>query len=623
MEDDSALHSQTGGSGDEIRLEHKTEVKEIPDATSEVEMVVEADEEKQGEGFEKDKDENKALDEDEGVSPAPVSDLHSSTSAEEKRESGGSCNLPTEEAKNEVITSLQSSDLLLHPIQRRQPPTRGSHLTKRDKKIIEKIRSYYEAAAEAEEEEAEEEGEQAEGVATIRRNSFSQIPSGLVKESVSRFDVSGHQGEPESGQSMSETINEETYGETDPCFINGPTSSPTPLSVDAESDRQADKPISSLDSDADRPMETPTSTMMQDQETPNQVGENLQQNHPVGEESEIQDKNGNVRYGLLEEEDLWDKQEGKTSVVATGKQDGHSLQGEGPSISKQDETTCPENQAVINSCEKTVSIESKESCKEPSTPSRTEQCLKTDTKIQSTWTSSKHRELAKTSGNLEGLPSQIKVGGWSRHSRIVTANRALFEGMGSDVTSFGLFESNPVVDSVLIENSERILSKVQTLASMYSAKASTMKVPLHQKRAYGVRNQSWGSGTLTGHSTQTHTRSQQQVQSQAQKQIPAQCRQQPKHQMEINQSETRTGTHTQSETKNLSKTTTQSGEQQTHFQNQTKICSQNQTMNMENQRIQEGRMMKRAQSLTNGKVVLRFIKIYHYHHKCDTATWSL
>ncbi|XP_069390953.1 platelet binding protein GspB isoform X2 [Paralichthys olivaceus] len=591
MEEDGPLHSPTGGSADENKT--TTEVKEIPDATSEVEMV-EADGEKEGEGVEEDKDEEKTWDEGEGVTPAPTSDLHSSTSAEEKRESGGSCNSPTEKENNEVATSLQSSDPLLHPIQRRQPPTRRSHLTKRDKKIIEKIRSYYEAAAEAGEEEAEEEEEQGEGVAGRRRNSFSQIPSGLVKESVSRFDVSGHQGEPESGQSMSETISGGTDGETDLCFFTGPISCPTPLSAVAESDGQADKPISSLDSDADAPIETPASTMMQDQQTPNQAGENLQQNQPVGEESETQD---NVCNGLLEEEYLKDKQEGQTSVVTTGRQNGLSLQVDScseivPSISTQDETTCPENQAVVNGCEKTGAIESKGSCKEPSTPSHTEQHLKTET-------SSKHRELAKPSGNLECLPSQIKVGRWSRHSRIVTANRALFEGMGSDVASFGLFESGPSVDSVLIENSERILSKVQTLARMYSAKASTMKVPLHQKRAYGAWNQSWGSGALnwTGHSTQTHTRSQQQVQSQAQKQIPAQRWQQTQDQMITNQSVTKTGTHTQSETKVQSQTTTQSRKQQTNFLNQTKICSQNQTLNTENQRIQEERMIKRA--LTN------------------------
>uniref|UniRef100_A0A8C2FKM0 Pleckstrin homology domain containing, family G (with RhoGef domain) member 2 n=1 Tax=Cyprinus carpio TaxID=7962 RepID=A0A8C2FKM0_CYPCA len=55
-------------------------------------------------------------------------------------------------------------------------------LTKSDKQIIEKIRSYYEAA-----EAGVEEGQ------TARRNSFSHIPAGLVKDSVSRFNVCVHQ----------------------------------------------------------------------------------------------------------------------------------------------------------------------------------------------------------------------------------------------------------------------------------------------------------------------------------------------------------------------------------------------------------------------------------------------
>ena len=74
--------------------------------------------------------------------------------------------------------------------------------------IIEKIRSYYEAAEAQAGAEAGGEAEETEGASDgqtpQRRNSFSQIPSGLVKESVSRFDVSGHQDslcESESGRS--------------------------------------------------------------------------------------------------------------------------------------------------------------------------------------------------------------------------------------------------------------------------------------------------------------------------------------------------------------------------------------------------------------------------------------
>ncbi|XP_044057476.1 mucin-5AC isoform X3 [Siniperca chuatsi] len=632
MDNDSTLQSQTGGFAEEDGLENETttnEVQEIPEATSQVEKEVEADGETQGEVVEKEKEEKKTRDEGEGESiiPAPTSDLHPSISAEEEIENSSSCPLPRKEAITKANISSPNPDLLHHPIQRRQLPTRGSHLTKRDKKIIEKIRSYYEAAAEAEEEEEEEEDEQGEGVASRRRNSFSQIPSGLVKDSVSRFDVGGHQGEPESGQSKCETteaIDRETDQETEPYSPTGPISFPTPRLADAENDN----PISSLDFDAEASIKSSTSTVMQDRETPNQDGLNLQSNPnwPVGEEAEIQDKNGKVSKGPLEE-GLEERQEGKTSVVATGEQSGNSLQGEGPAITKQykcrDETTNTSvgNQAVMYGHEpyQAGPAEPNGNHKEPSTPlSPTEQYQKTETKTQSSLTRTKHRDLAKPCGNLEVLPSQIKVGRWSRHSRIVTANRALFEAMGSDVASIGLFEASPVVDPMLMKNSERILSKVQTLARMYSTKASTMKVPLHQKRASAVRNPSWGSGRLSEYSTQTQTKSQTQVQSQTQIHTPTEYRQQTHYQMEINQSNTHTetkyGTQTHSEAKVPSQTITQARQQsqiqtksqmwsqtQTHSQNQTKTCSQyqTQTMSWEDQTIQEERMIKRAESLTN------------------------
>lgn len=251
LENDSNPQSQTGGSGDENGLEDETttnEVKEIPDTTSQVEKAVDADEETQGEVFEKEEDENKGRNEEEGecIIPASTSDLHPSLSAVEVQENSSSCHLSREEVNTEDTASSANPDLL-HPNQRRHPPTRGSHLTKRDKKIIEKIRSYYEAAAEAKEDEAGEEDEQGDGVASRRRNSFSQIPSGLVKESVSRFDVGGHQGEPESGLSKYETIepiDRETAAETESHSPADPASSQTPLSADTENDGQTDKPIS-------------------------------------------------------------------------------------------------------------------------------------------------------------------------------------------------------------------------------------------------------------------------------------------------------------------------------------------------------------------------------------------
>lgn len=606
IENDSTLQSQTSGSGEENVLEDETtknRIKEIP----EVEKGVERHEETQGEVIEKEEEEKKTGDEGDGESiiPASTSDLHPSISTEERRENSSRCDLPTE-----ATTSSPNPDLL-HPIQRCQPPTRGSHLTIRDKKIIEKIRSYYEAAAKAEEDETEEDDEQGEGVASRRRNSFSQIPSGLVKESVSRFDVGGHLGEPESEQTKYETT-EANDRETEPYSTCDPISSPAPLSADAENDGEADKPISSLDFSA----EDQIFTVSQDKETPDQVG--LNPNRPVEEEAEIQDRHGKICRGPSEE-GLEDKQEGKTSVVATAQEDR-------PSITKQykcrDETTntSTRNQAG-HEPNQVGPAEPNGSHKEPSRGPvpPIEQCQKPENKFQSSWTRNNHRDLAKASRKVDGLPSQIKVSQWSNHSRIVSANRALFEAMGSDIAGIGLFEASPVVDPVLMENSERILSKVQTLAQMYGAKASTMKVPLHQKRGSTARNPSWSTARLSGHSPQTEIKSQTQVQSETQIQTPTKYQQQLQWQMKSNQSdthaETKYGTRTQSEAKVQSQTITQTMQQlqiqtksptQTHYQiqNQTKIYSQSQTqaMSREDETIQEEKMIMRAESLTNGRL---------------------
>lgn len=633
----STLQNQTGGSEEENGLENQTttnEVQEIPAATSQVEKGVEADGETPKEEVERKKQVKKATDEEEVEkiiptptllsSPIPASDLQASISTEEERVA--SCHLPRKEANVEATTSSQTPDHHhYHPIQSRQPPRRGSHLTKRDKKIIEKIRSYYEAAAEAEEDEEDAEEDGQEGVASRRRNSFSQIPSGLVKESVSRFDVCGHQGELESGQHKCETT-ETVEGEIDQEVDSptGPVSSRPPLSEDTENDGQADKPISSLDFEAEEergPDKLSTSSVMKDNS--NQVGLNLQlnPNRPVAEETEIQDKDVKGCKNQSEE-GVEDRQE-----VKTGEKGGNSPHE--PSITKQskcgDETTTNSalEQAVMNTHgpNQAAPAEPNTSHKDPSSPlPNTERYDKTETKTQSSWTRTKQRDPVKTSGNLEGLPSQIKVGRWSRHSRIVTANRALFEGMGSDVADIGFFEASPVVvDPALMENSERIMSKVQTLARMYSAKASTMKVPLHQKRASTVRNQSWGSAKLSGLSPQIQTKSQTQVESQTQtkhrQQTQMETNRQPKYDIQSHtnakhqshtQTETKYGTQTHSETKVQSQTRQQL-QTQTKSQMQTKAYSQYQTQTMS---LDEG--IKRAESLMNGR--LAFLKTFSEIH---------
>ncbi|XP_026171100.1 mucin-5AC isoform X2 [Mastacembelus armatus] len=602
MEDHPTLQSQTGGSGEEDVQKNETtdKVQESPDTTHQVELEGET----QGEELEKEKEEKKTGSEGVGESstPVPASDPQSSISAEEDTKNS-SCHLTREKANTEATTFSSNPDLLHHALKKRHPPTRGSHLTKRDKKIIEKIRSYYEAAAEAEEAEAEEGDEQLEEAVSRRRNSFSQIPSGLVKESVSRFDVGEQKGETESGQSKYETP-EAVDTETEAFSHPGPTCSSTASSADAANDEQVDKPITSLDFNADGPVKSPASTVVQ--ETPDQESLNTPsgQNSSVEDETEIRDQNGKARKGPLGK-----IQEGKTGVVAAGEQSGNSLQRSSFTFKCRDETTetSAGNQAVVNGHEfnQTGPVEPNESHKEPSASLQpSEHCQKIETKTQSTWNRTNH--LAKTSRDPEGLPNQIKVGPWSRHSKIVTANRALFEAMGSDVAGIGLFEASPMVDPVLVENSERILNKVQTLARMYSTKASTMKVPLHQKRASAVRNQTWGSGRLSGNSTLSETKSQTRVQCQTQIQTTTMAWQQTQPnstQMEINQSDTHTETkyRTQNHSENkVQCQTTIEFRQQSEIQTKTQTCQwKTQTMGQEDQRIQEERLIKRAECLTN------------------------
>ncbi|XP_054868243.1 mucin-2-like [Amphiprion ocellaris] len=545
VEADSTPQSQTAEN-------EANNIQEVPEATSQAEKEAEVMQEEEEEIVEEDKQETKAsVDEDE----PPTSDLHPSISAEVEAEDS----TPREGANTDCSPD---PDHLHQPVQTRQPPTRSSNLTKRDKKIIEKIRSYYEAAAEAEEDdEAEEEEELGEGVASRRRNSFSQIPSGLVRESVSRFDVGGPQEEPETGGSTCEatdTLDEE------PCSSTSPTSPTTPNTADLGGDGPADKPITCPDFDAVE------FTVMQDEETKNQEGSNQESNRDRPIVDEIQDEDENI-YKRSSEEGLKERPEETTSV--SGEQ-------EGPSVTRQAKDEATETSAgtqpLMNGYEPNLA-EPNTTHKEPSKQTA-EQCQKPDTKTQSIWIETKNRDLAKTSGNLKGLPSQIKVGRWSRHSRIVTANRALFENMGSDVAGIGLFEANPTVDPVLIENSERILSKVQTLARMYSAKASTMKVPLHHKRASTVFNQSWVSTRLSGLSAQSQTKHHQ-------------------LQTQIGQSENKCGTQTHSETKVQNQTVTQLSRIQTKTQNQTGTYSQTQTTGREGQKIHEEKTIKRAESL--------------------------
>ncbi|XP_061538581.1 proline-rich protein 36-like [Phycodurus eques] len=239
---------------------------------------------------------------------------------------------------------------------------------------------------------------------------------------------------------------------------------------------------------------------MEDGENPNEVLLSLPSTRIQSSEveKEIEGGNGNVSNKQSEEE--------LNEIAENSKQDENSQQEDGHSTERNDTSKSVHSARTNESeCNLKESKEEKGSLDESSrTISDAVQCHKTT----STWTRSKHKDVIKTSRNPEELPSQIKFGRVSRQPRIVSTNRALFEGTVSDVTGIGLFEASPVTDPSLLENSERILTKVKTLASMYSAKSGSMKVPLHQKRAIFVRRKGGDLTGLSSVSNQTRCNSQ-------------------------------------------------------------------------------------------------------------------
>ncbi|KAK5904203.1 hypothetical protein CesoFtcFv8_005791 [Champsocephalus esox] len=607
MEDDAAvLQSQSEDLDEENQPGDETLTNEVQDISSEVEKDVEAGEESQVEVVEQKKEEETRTRDEEGEHKLVLSPGILPTEEHVSR-----CQAPTKEEE-----STSSSPNPNPPLQRYQLPTRSSHLTQRDKKIIEKIRSYYEAAAEAEEDELEEADGEGEGVESVRRNSFSQIPSGLVKTSVSRFDVNGHQEEVESAGSrtteaadadmephspISLVSSPSADADMEPHSPISPVSSPSadadmephsPISpvsspsADAKHDGQADDPIRPLDFEA----QGPASSVMPDNETPKQEDLNLESNQdvPVGEEADIQDEEEDVCKKPVEE-GFDEQREDETSAVATQEQGIHSP----PSTitdTRREESIKPSAgpQALVTGHTPIQEQPSGSINEAPKPLPTTETSQATETK-GSTVTRTQQCDVEKTIGNLEGLPSQIKVGRWSHHSRIVSDNRVLFEGMGSDVAGIGLFEASPAVDPMLMENSERILSKVQTIARMYSAKASTMKVPLHQKRSGGAWNLSWRSNRVSGRSNQSQTESRG-------SQTQTQYRQQTQNQMDVNQSydhaETKCGHQVQTKAKVQSQA-------ESRQRSQSQTYSQNQNLIREEQTIHEERTMKTAESLTS------------------------
>nr|XP_046150666.1 pleckstrin homology domain-containing family G member 3-like isoform X4 [Oncorhynchus gorbuscha]XP_046150668.1 pleckstrin homology domain-containing family G member 3-like isoform X4 [Oncorhynchus gorbuscha]XP_046150669.1 pleckstrin homology domain-containing family G member 3-like isoform X4 [Oncorhynchus gorbuscha] len=348
--------------------------------------------------------------------------------------------LPNEDKPSEAPISHLSvpEDTVQSPL----APKKETQLTKSDRQIIEKIRSYYEAA----EAEAGDAGE-GDSIPTPRRNSFSLIiPTGLVKDSVSRFAVFGHQDsvcDSESGRSDG--------GAEPESELEMPDQGEGALSPDCSSTYAAG-------SQEDHSQEPG-------------------QGEPAVEEcSRFEPGSELLPYKELMKE--WKEKEKVGAVVSTELTDINKE----PSGSDEAAKVITEDQQVINGhgpSPSDLDSEPKEAQKDSTVPPLTGLH---DSKTVSQAGLGRIRDRSSLTGNLEGLPSQIKVGRWSRHCKMVSSSQTLYEGAAvADVAGIGLFEASPG-DPCLMENSERILSKVQMLARMYSAKASIMKVPLHHKR---------------------------------------------------------------------------------------------------------------------------------------------
>ncbi|XP_041730970.1 uncharacterized protein LOC121562872 isoform X2 [Coregonus clupeaformis] len=354
--------------------------------------------------------------------------------------------LPNEDKHSEAPLSPLS--VPAHTVQSPLAPKKETQLTKSDRQIIEKIRSYYEAA----EAEAGEAGE-GDSSPTPRRNSFSLIiPTGLVKDSVSRFAVFGHQDslcDSESGRSDG-GAEPEPESELPSPLLSVPGQGEGILSPDCSS----------------------TSAAGSQEEHSQAPG----QGEPVVEEcSKFEHGSELLPYTELMKE--WKEKE-KEKVGAAVSIESEIIPNLSTDITK--EPSCSDEAAKVITKDQQVINGHGPSSDSTVPPPTGLHDSKTAPVSQVGW--GRIRDRSFPTGNLDGLPSQIKVGHWSRHCKMVSSSRTLYEGAAvADVAGIGLFEASPG-DPCLVENSERILSKVQMLACMYSAKASSMKVPLHHKR---------------------------------------------------------------------------------------------------------------------------------------------
>ncbi|KAL0972822.1 hypothetical protein UPYG_G00195170 [Umbra pygmaea] len=352
-------------------------------------------------------------------------------------------------------------------------PKKESQFTKSD--IIEKIRSYYEAA--------EAEAGQAagcDGNHPPRRNSLALvIPAGLVKESVSRFAVFSHQNslcDSESGRSDKGAEPEDE------------SELPSPLqTVPGRGEDIHSLVCFSLPTDGSETLEE---EQVQAQEHREPAMEQCSQAEPCCD----------THCAELVEACQERAREILGSAVGTRRETITNMVN-----NINEEQTCSDEAArEFTNDQKTdndhrsspsdLDVEPEQSQNESIVSLPTSQMAPV---VKAGWGRTHN-------GNLDVLPSQIKVGNWSRQCKMVSSSQTLYEGVAvADVAAIGLFEASPT-DPSLVENSERILNKVQMLARMYSAKASSMKVPLHHKRACSVGRAPWAPVIRQGSSAKAH-----------------------------------------------------------------------------------------------------------------------
>ncbi|XP_077467717.1 uncharacterized protein plekhg2 [Stigmatopora argus] len=379
-------------------------------------------------------------------------------------------NVPPPPPTSPTDLLTESSNSISDPENTRMKVKRGSALTRGDKKIIEKIRSYYEAAAELEED--------PEVLSPSQEEEEEEEDEGTERDPPSRC-ASDHLGEDEKEL--------ETHHEATPLADPAPTvfaEDSHHVHADGLPDLEAgdkvlpdDSPISCENSEELLP--SPSSNVVQ-----------------LGEvERKMEDGNAKVCSDRSEEEVNEGVEPGKP-VAETRHGQGASPENVPLPSTRTDES---DGAPTEHKAQKGRSLQE--------TVSNVPRCPKTGPP----GTESKRKDM-KTSRNPQA-PGQIKLRPGFRQSRIVSTHRAFFEGALSDVTGIGLFEASgaPVADPSLMRNSERILNKVQTLAGMYGAKGGGSKVPLHRKWAISVGRKAGDPGGPARANGGTETEKQAQV----------------------------------------------------------------------------------------------------------------